>query len=624
MSRWHHLATLTITTLMAVTAPWTQPTDPAPVATPDSAPDSAPGSTLAPADIAEFVEEYAEANMAAAGVPGLVFVHVDGAEVVTTAAYGLADLDQERPMTVDTPLRVGSISKPVTAALAFELAAEGMVDLDAPVDRYLDVDLSDDHGPASTIRQLLYHRGGYPDAIVASHHTEAGGARPLDEWTAALPPRTMAPDIVPSYSSVGYTVAGAALAGAAGQDFDTLARAHLFDPVGMTGATFIQPPPPSVAIGYRGVAGLLSPIPLDEADLAPGAGLTSSAVDVGHFMAALLGPNGLAPSTTHALLTLSAGDPDQRGLTAGLAEWRYDHRSVLYHEGNGIGTSNRMMLLPTEGVGFFTAVNGAALSGMGDPSTQNRFVRELHAQIIERFYPHPVDLRRVVAGRGSGRPTDGVDGTYIPTRIDANSIMRLEALVAQHEVTTTADGIEWNGTALRPETGEPAGVYRTGDQTVVFAQGPDGVTYAARGGTGSYRRATLWETTRFNLTVVTASIALAVAALAVGLFRTPGWIRWMMLTTGTSIIAFVGLLGFALSTVEAMDLFTGLTVPIRLAQGAAATMVVSTAMLMVAVAVGSRARGTGTPRLTWASSGAMMVAGVTMSAWAWYWHALPI
>ncbi len=610
MSLWHHLATLTTTAVLAVPSPWSQPTSPSPTTTP------------APTDIAEFVQDYAEANMAAAGVPGLVFVQVDGAEIVTTAAYGMADADQERPMTVDTPLRVGSISKPVTAALAFELAAKGMVDLDAPVDRYLDVDLSDDHGPASTIRQLVHHRGGYPDAIVASHRTEEGGARSLDEWIAAVPSRTVAPDVVPTYSSVGYTVAGAALAGAAGHDFDTVAREHLFDRLRMADATFVQPPPPSVAVGYRGVAGRLSPVPLDEAELAPGAGLTATAVDVGQFMAALLDPDELDQSTRDALLTVVANDPRQRGLTAGLAEWRYEHRSVLYHEGNGIGTSNRMMVLPAEGVGFFTAVNGAALSGMGDPSTQNRFIRELHAQIIDRFYPDSIDLERSAAGEGTGRPTDDVDGIYIPTRIDPNSIMRVEALVAQHEVATTVGGIDWNGSLYEPTVGDSPGVYRNDDRTLVFVQSPDGVTYATNGGTGSYREAAPWETTRFNLIAVIASLALVIAALAVGLFKTRGWIRWTMVATGSSIVAFVALLGYALGTVEAMDLFTGLTVPIRLAQVAAASIVISTAMLAVTIA--TRAPSIRIEYRTLASSAAMMVAGVTMSAWAWYWNALPI
>lgn len=241
-----------------------------------------------PTEMAAFVDAYADANMDAAGVPGMVFVQVDGTEVVTTAAYGVADVERERPMTADTPLRVGSISKPVTAALAFALAAEGAVDLDVPVDHYLDVDLSDSHGPASTLRQLLNPRGGYPDAIVGSHHVEDGGAATLEDWVTTVPPRAVAPGVVPTYSSVGYSVAGAALAGAMGQDFDTVAQEHLFQPLGMVDATFAQPPPLSVAVGYRGEPGALSAVPVDRADLAPGAGLTANANDMGRFTASLL------------------------------------------------------------------------------------------------------------------------------------------------------------------------------------------------------------------------------------------------------------------------------------------------------------------------------------------------
>ncbi|MEL7158180.1 MAG: serine hydrolase domain-containing protein [Actinomycetota bacterium] len=629
MSFWRRLSTLTAITIALTIAtatavagaagpgPWEPPAGPEPPPSPT------PVQTPA-AEVADFVQAYAEANMDTAGVPGMVFIQVDGPDLVTAAAYGMADVEHDRPMTVDTPLRVGSISKPVTAALAFELAARGMIDPDAPVDRYLEVDLSDRHGPASTIRQLLNHRGGYPDAVLGSHRTGADGARSLEEWIETVPPRPVAPGTVASYSSVGYTVAGAALAAAAGQDFDTVAETHLFQPLGMTGATFTQPPPPSVAVGYRGTPGALAPVPLDEAELVPGAGLTATATDLGAFMVSLLDPDagGLDPATRDSLLTVSADDPQQRGLTAGLAEWRTDQRAVLYHEGNGLGTTNRMMLLPDEGVGYFTAVNGAALTGMGDPSTQNRFVRELHAQIIERFHPEPSDLPRSSAPVISRPPIDEVAGVYLPTRIDPDSMLRLEALVAQFEVASTPDGIRWQGKPYEAVAGDPAGTYRHDERTVVFVEGADGVTYASTGGTGSYREAAWWETTRFNLLLVLGSVAMAGVALAVGFAGTTGPIRWAMVVTGSAIVAFVAVLGYAIGTVEAMDLFTGPTVAMRLAQVAAAALVGATVLLAVTIGLGVRS-----PERhgrTLAAGAGLVIAGVTMSAWAWQWNVLPI
>lgn len=609
MSRLLNLATLTATTLLTMPVPWSQQTNTNPTATPT------------PTEIAAFVGDYADANMDGAGVPGMVFIQVDGAEIVTAAAYGMADMEQERPMTVDTPLRVGSLSKPITAALAFELAAEGAVDLDVPVDRYLDVDLSDSHGPASTLRQLVNHRGGYPDAIVGSHHVTDGSATTLADWVTTVPPRAVAPDVVPTYSSVGYTVAGAALAGAMGQGFDTVAEEYLFRRLGMVDATFAQPPPASVAVGYRGVSGALAAVPVDRADLVPGAGLTATANDMGRFMASLLDAGGLHRSTREALLTISADEPQQRGLTAGLAEWRYEHRSVLYHEGNGIGTSNRIMLLPTEGIGFFTSVNGAALTGMSDPSLQNRFIRDLHSQIIEHFYPESSGAHRI-SSVNSGQPTDEVDGVYIPTRVDPDSILRLEALVAQHDVAATETGVEWNGSAYEAVHQGVDGVYRNGDRTLVFLQGRDGVTYANSGGTGSYREAELWETVRFNIIAVGGSLALVLATLAVGFAATSGPLRSTMIATGSSIVAFLVVLGYALGTVEAMDLFTGLTVPIHVAQAAAAAIVISTVALAVTIGLTHR---NGLIRVrTLTCSVGMLLAGVSMSAWAWYWNVLPI
>ena len=597
-----------------------------------------PGSSGANHDpdadaIAEFVRFYAEAEMESAGVPGMVFVHVDRGEIVTASAFGLADIERSRPMTVTTPLRVGSISKPVTAALALELAADGVVDLDASVDTYLAADLTDSYGPASTIRQLLRHRGGYPDAVLASHHRNATPLS-LERWATTVPDRVLDPDTVPSYSSVGYTLAGAALAAAAGSDFASVANDHLLEPLGMDGAGFGQPPPDSVAVGHRlGPDGELVPVPLDRAQLVPGAGLTARAVDIARFLAALTDPDSsLRPGTRAELLTVRAEDDELRGLGIGLTEWRYEQGSVLYHGGNGIGTTNRLMVLPAEGVGYFTAVNGAAITGTGDPTSQSVFVRDLLQRLIERFHPHIEPLTRVPLNNDGGSEADvnggqvdRPDGVYVPTRIDTGSVLGLEKLLAQHEVETTNDGVIFGESAYRAEP-NARGVFRGDRGTIVFRSGSDGDLYATTGGTGSYRRIGFWEQRSVNLAVLGAAVVLALAGLSVGLRvtrrRASGLVRWLMVAAGTAPLAFLAMLGYGIATVDVMDLFTGLPSTIRFAQLlAAATVVAGTALAVVLVHI--RRRG-GLDKAAGLALVSLVAVDVIVGTWAWYWQALPI
>ena len=91
-----------------------------------------------------------------------VAVGRDGA-VVFAEAYGAARLDPFEPMTVDTVVDIGSVSKQFTATAILLLAERGEVDLDVPLSTYLP-DL-----PAwasqTTVAQLIHHQSGIPDYI---------------------------------------------------------------------------------------------------------------------------------------------------------------------------------------------------------------------------------------------------------------------------------------------------------------------------------------------------------------------------------------------------------------------------------------------------------------------------
>lgn len=89
---------------------------------------------------AEAIEEarpLARAFMHAFGAPGLsVAVALDG-DVVWSEAFGYVDLAQTVPVTPETPFRINSVTKPLTAAAAALLYETGRLDLDAPVQRYV-------------------------------------------------------------------------------------------------------------------------------------------------------------------------------------------------------------------------------------------------------------------------------------------------------------------------------------------------------------------------------------------------------------------------------------------------------------------------------------------------------
>jgi CubicO group peptidase (beta-lactamase class C family) len=95
--------------------------------------------------------------------PGVSVVVVEGDQVLLSRGYGFADREAGTPMTDDTPVPIASTNKGMTALAIMQLVEQGLVELDAPVARYLpDFRMDDARGADMTVRQLLTHTAGIP------------------------------------------------------------------------------------------------------------------------------------------------------------------------------------------------------------------------------------------------------------------------------------------------------------------------------------------------------------------------------------------------------------------------------------------------------------------------------
>ncbi len=95
-------------------------------------------------------------------VGAVVLVAHDG-EAVYRRAAGQADRESDRLMREDAIFLLASVTKPIVAAAAVELAERGRLDLDAPVTRWLPQfrpRLADGSAPEIRLRHLLAHTSG--------------------------------------------------------------------------------------------------------------------------------------------------------------------------------------------------------------------------------------------------------------------------------------------------------------------------------------------------------------------------------------------------------------------------------------------------------------------------------
>ncbi|HMD55597.1 MAG TPA: serine hydrolase domain-containing protein, partial [Phycisphaerae bacterium] len=146
----------------------------------------------------------------AAKVPGLsIAVSVDGAEL-WSQAFGYADLENQTPATPTTRFRIGSVSKPLTAAGLALLVEQGRLDLDVPVQTYIP-DFPQKDG-LITLRRLAGHLTG----IRNYRGIEAISNRSFPNLRSGLKifeddPLEAAPGTKFSYASYNWNVIGAVM-----------------------------------------------------------------------------------------------------------------------------------------------------------------------------------------------------------------------------------------------------------------------------------------------------------------------------------------------------------------------------------------------------------------------------
>ncbi|WP_312318782.1 serine hydrolase domain-containing protein [Stenotrophomonas sp.] len=233
-------------------------------------------------------------------VPGVAIAVLRDGKLVHAAGYGVRAAGSDAPVNADTLFSVGSVSKVVTAATTLRLVADGRLDLDQNIQHYLTdwrvPSTAATPHPLITLRMLLSHTSGLGVHGFADYLP--GEALPtLLQTLDGVPPAKNqpirlihAPGERGDYSGGGVMVEQHVLESVSGQRLDTLARAQVFTPVGMSRSRFDGPPEDTdnIAKAHDG-KGAVTALPRGWQSFpeAGASGLWTSAADVGRFVAAL-------------------------------------------------------------------------------------------------------------------------------------------------------------------------------------------------------------------------------------------------------------------------------------------------------------------------------------------------
>jgi CubicO group peptidase (beta-lactamase class C family) len=303
-------------------------------------------------------------------------------------------------MTDETPVALASTNKGMTALAVLQLVERGLVELDAPVTRYLPAFAMDDaRAGAITLRQLLSHSAGIPGG--AAYDGAQDGAA-LERRVAALAGARLHrdPGAGYEYANDGYSVAGLVVQTVAGVPYERYMAERVFAPLGMDRTTF----DPARAAGwglaqtYAKRRGALAPEPVVfTRGLNPAGGALAPARDLGPYLAALLnggafrGARVLAPASVEELwrgqVEMDEGGAYGLGWEVGAD---VGGLRVVQHTGDHPTSGSEFLLLPDRRLGVGVLVN----AGTVDKSTIARDALAILLGQEPPARPAPPDLAR--------------------------------------------------------------------------------------------------------------------------------------------------------------------------------------------------------------------------------------
>jgi CubicO group peptidase (beta-lactamase class C family) len=290
-----------------------------------------------------------------------------GNKMIWSEALGYANLEKEKAVAIDTKFRIGSISKAVTSLAVGKLYQSGLLDLDAPVQRYVPYFPRKKY-PIST-RQLAGHMAGIRDyqwslSFWPPHETYSNDQ--YDSVKEALnifkdDPLEYEPQTRFEYSTYGYNLIGAVIEGASGTDYPAYMKNNVLEPLQMHNTTFDYQDRPvenktSYYVSFIGC--VLEAPEVNNSIKWAGGGLLSTPADLVKMGMSLLNNTFLEDSTINMMFTpqkLVTGEVNEQNYGIG---WRIhslkfindagtvDNYRVVHHAGTSAGGSSILLLFP--------------------------------------------------------------------------------------------------------------------------------------------------------------------------------------------------------------------------------------------------------------------------------------
>ncbi|WP_431042678.1 serine hydrolase domain-containing protein [Streptomyces sp. P1-3] len=310
------------------------------------------------------------------------------------AASGLGDLDKGTPRGDRDHYRVGSVTKTFIATVLLQLEAEGRIDMDDTIGRWLPgvVEGNGNDGDKITVRQVLNHTSGLFDLNTDPEfqekvYSEGFLQHRYDTWSPEQMVRMAmrhSPAFEPgkgwNYSKTNYIVAGMIIEKVTGNPYADEIRDRVIRPLGLRGTsvpgTSTTVPAPS-SRAYERLSGDPAGTRYDVTELNPSfagaAGeMISDSADLNRFYSALLRGKLLPPKQLDEMRTTVPVHEQ-------LPELRY-----------GLGVMERELSCGVRVMGHTGGVHGSSTVAMATPDGRHSFAANVNGDMTWRTDTTPL------------------------------------------------------------------------------------------------------------------------------------------------------------------------------------------------------------------------------------------
>jgi CubicO group peptidase (beta-lactamase class C family) len=358
--------------------------------------------------VAPSVEGFAAVKAAAAGIhppdeafvaslphlmdlawlPGMGIAVVCPGQPVWQHYLGVANASTKTAITAESLFPAASMGKPIFACVVLKMAQDGAIDLDRPLNEYLQVDaLTGQWGDKVTARHVLTHSTGLPN----------WRSQDNQKLTPVFEPGSRF-----QYSGEGFFHLQRVVEHITGAGFESIMQERIFKPLGMSSSTYLWLPDAGgrLVAGHNGPnpfynreinvmvfeviqasgkplsfwtteqigdalmkkTGKSTPPPPNEFVPNVAFGLLTTVVDYARFVSALVDPQnatlGLSPAMHTAMQTPVSHVNSALSWGLGIGIEQVDGQSYLWQWGDNGGWKNFILAHPPTRTGIVVFTNG--------------------------------------------------------------------------------------------------------------------------------------------------------------------------------------------------------------------------------------------------------------------------